>query len=240
MPSPLIGITTARTLSPHGYPLISIVEAYIQALLRAGATPVLIPLGLPESRMEGLLARLDGVLFSGGGDLHPGFYGGQAHPRVQNVDEDRDQVELELVKEAVGSHRPFLGICRGLQVVNVALGGTLYEDILAQVQGGLQHDYFESKPRDYRAHRVQVESASQLGRILGLTQTEVNSLHHQGVRRIAEGLEVTARAPDGIVEAFELSGHPFGLAVQWHPEWLPGDLAMRALFQAFVEAADQR
>ena len=239
MPNPLIGLTSGHTLSPYNSMLISVIEAYTQAVSLAGGCPVVIPLGLPVGQLKDILKRLDGILFTGGGDVHPALYGSQTHPKVANVDEDRDRVEIELFREAVSKRLPILGICRGLQVINIALGGTLYEDLLDQRPNTSTHDFFNGYPRDYLAHSVQVNPDSQLSRILGATALEVNSLHHQGIRELANGLDATAHAPDGVVEAIELKGYSFCLAVQWHPEWLHSQLHMRALFQAFVQAATQ-
>lgn len=238
MSAPLIGITSARVRSPYGFPLIQVTEAYVQALTQAGAIPVLIPLGLPESTLASLLPRLDGVLFSGGGDIAPERYGHEAHSLVDGVDRDRDQVEIQLLQETLRAGRPFLGICRGIQLINIGLGGTLYEDILDQRPQALQHQYYPNWPRNYLAHPIHVDEASRLGKILGAKETQVNSLHHQGIEHLAVGVQVTATAPDGVIEAFELPDYPFGIAVQWHPEWLREDPAMRNLFREFVLAAN--
>ena len=237
MVTPLIGITTFRTLSRNNIPAIGVNETYVQAVWQAGGTPVLIPLGLPEEKLEGLLPGLNGILFSGGGDVHPRRYGEQIHPLVNSVDEDRDRVEIALFQAAYDRKMPVLGICRGLQVINIALGGSLYEDLLTQHLNSLKHDHFHSEAPDYLAHTVTVDPDSSLAGILGATHLEVNSLHHQGVRHLATGLRATAHASDGVIEAFQMEDYPFGLAVQWHPEWLQAHLAMRALFNVFVRAS---
>ncbi len=239
MSSPLIGIVTSR-IHRRGNTAMYLNEAYVQAVLRGGGAPVLIPLGLPEETLRGILPRLDGVVFSGGGDMHPKTYHSHMHPKVSDVDRDRDRVELSLFPEILQSNKPFLGICRGFQVLNVALGGTLYEDILDQHTGAMRHSYYPEFPRDYPAHPVQVSEESRLARILGKPLLEVNSLHHQGIRDLAPGLKPTAYAPDGIVEGVELPGHPFCLAVQWHPEAMPDVAEMRQIFQAFVQAAREK
>jgi putative glutamine amidotransferase len=239
MAVPWIGITTTRRPNPAGVPLISVPQAYVQAILQAGGCPVMIPLGQPEALLDAVLPGLDGILFTGGGDIEPGFYGAEAHPRVSEVDVDRDRVELHLFGRAVEAGLPFLGICRGLQLVNVGLGGTLYADIAEQRPGAEKHDFSPGWPRDFLAHPVQVKLESRLGRILAAPQVRVNSLHHQGVDRLAPSLVATACSPDGLVEAVELPGHPFGLAVQWHPECLTAYERMRALFRAFVGAAGE-
>ena len=238
MQPPIIGLTTNRLASTNPLaPNHGVSEAYIKAVYNAGGLPLLIPLGLPEHDWQALAARLDGILFTGGSDLDPAIFNGTPHPRVYDVDSQRDSLEIALVRRAAETGQPFLGICRGAQAVNVALGGTLYTDIADQVPGALRHDWYPDIPRDYRAHPVTLAPSSRLAGILGTTQPQVNSLHHQGLQHIGAGLAVTGHAPDGMVESVELPGHPFGIAVQWHPEWLQDDPAMRALFRAFIEAA---
>jgi putative glutamine amidotransferase len=234
---PLIGITATRTHNSAGAPMNALNEVYTRAVARAGAIPVIIPLGLGDEILQALLSRLDGVLFSGGGDVETSRYHGLDHPRVNSVDTDRDRVELLLVEQVARRGLPFLGICRGIQVINVALGGTLYSHIADQHAGAIKHDYSPDYPRDHPAHIVNITAGCRLAAILGVTQVATNSLHHQGIQQPAPGLQVLAYAPDGIVEAVEYIGHPFGLAVQWHPEWMPDSLPMQALFRAFAAAA---
>jgi putative glutamine amidotransferase len=237
MGAPLIGLTAARTKNAQGLPMNSVMEAYLSSVVDAGGSPILIPVNLPGEQLHTILSHLDGVLFTGGGDIHPDRYGGEDHPTVNLVDLDRDRVELSLFDQATQAGMPFFGICRGLQVVNVACGGSLYTDIQGLRPGALKHDYFPDWPRQHLAHPIEVNAGSRLAEILGGTNVEVNSLHHQGVERLGPSLKPVAYAPDGIIEAVELPGYPFGLAVQWHPEWLQAYEPMRALFKAFVEAA---
>lgn len=239
MKTPLIGITTYRSLSRLNYPVLSATEAYVQSVSRAGGCPVLIPLGLPDETLTNLVLHLDGVIFSGGGDINPERYGSQAQPWVNSVDEDRDRVEINLFKAVIQCKMPFLGICRGIQLINVAMGGSLYEDLQKQGASSFKHDCFPGEARDYLAHPVRVEAHSRLGQVLGVDQVEVNSLHHQGIRDLAEGLRPSAWAPDGVIEGVEIPGYPFGLGVQWHPEWLQDHLAMRFLFREFVRSASE-
>jgi len=234
---PVIGVTTYRNQNPLGFSQCSLAEAYIQALASAGAIPVLIPLGLTQSALDAIVTRLDGILFSGGGDVEPERYGSLPHIKVDGVDTDRDWIELHLLKNVINNNMPFLGICRGLQVINVALGGSLYEDLFDQRPNTIRHQFVTGMPRDFLAHTVQIEPESRLASILQLSETKVNSLHHQGIHRVAPGLKITATAPDGVVEGIELPNYPFGLAVQWHPEWLQTNPAMQALFRAFVNAS---
>jgi len=246
MPTPLIGLTTRNTNdSNYSFPLVSAPKSYTQALIAGGAVPVLVPLNLPAAQIPALLTHLDGIIFTGGGDMHPVSYGGQDHPNVGNVDEERDQAELGLFAAVKEYGLPFLGICRGFEVINVALGGTLYEHIADQHPHALAHDCYPEHPTDYIAHPVQIETGSLLAKIIGREEhqydkimLDVNSLHHQGVRDLAPDLEPLAWAPDGLLEAYQLAGHPhFGLAVQWHPEWLPEQLDHQAIFASFIQAA---
>jgi putative glutamine amidotransferase len=172
-------------------------------------------------------------------DGYPDQFGGQPHPAVQGVDTDRDRVEIQLVRYAVQEKLPFLGICRGIQMVNVALGGSLYTHVIDQHPDAIKHDFVDGHKRDYLAHEVNIQPDSRLASILKIPTVKVNSLHHQGLRRLAPELKAAAYAPDGLVESVEIPAHPFGVAVQWHPEWLQAHAPMRALFKAFVEASQK-
>lgn len=238
MTAPLIGVSTNQNLDK--LPAIhTLSERYIRSIVRAGGIPVMLPSTLPDEQLDGLFARLDGILFTGGGDIDTELYHGIPHPRVYEVDPDRDRVEINLVRRSVEQGKPFMGICRGIQVINVALGGSLFSDIGAFLPGALRHDWYPDIPRDYLAHSVKVQSGSKLAHILGWTEGGVNSLHHQGIERTADVLTPVAWAPDGLVEAVELAGHPFGIGLQWHPECLPDLPEMCALFDHFIQAAQR-
>jgi putative glutamine amidotransferase len=237
MPKPLIGLTTTRLLKKTASPAFGTNELYAKAITNSGGLPVLIPLCLSEDDLDALLARLDGILFTGGYDIDPRLYGNQPHPKVEGVDKDRDRVEIYLVREVIQSPKSFLGICRGLQVINVALGGTLYEHLPDQFPGGITHDNHD-RVRDFLAHSVRVEPGNRLSQIISSNQIQVNSLHHQGVRKLAPELVSTAQSPDGLIEAFEMPNHPFGLAVQWHPEEMQAYDEMCNLFQSFIQACE--
>jgi putative glutamine amidotransferase len=245
MASPIIGITSSYASPKEGkFGTVSVGESYLQAVLRAGGLPVIVPAGLAREDLPGeiptLLARLDGLLLTGGGDIAPQRFNGRPHPRVYEIDQRRDNLEILLVQMAAESGMPFLGICRGIQVINVALGGSLFTDISDQLTDSLRHDWYPDIPRDYLAHAISVAPGSRLAGILGGDAFEVNSLHHQGVERLAPGLQAVAYAPDHLIEGVELPGHPFGLGVQWHPEWLQEHAPQRQLFQALVEASSQK
>jgi putative glutamine amidotransferase len=239
MNGPLIGITTYHRQPKGEAVLNSLSTAYTQAVIRAGGVPLLLPVDLAEVGLEALSVRLDGLLLSGGGDVLPERYGGQPHSKVGSVDIRRDDLEITLVQMAARQGWPFLGICRGIQVLNVALGGTLYEDIEDQRENSLQHDYdiYAHLPRDHRAHGVNLAPDARLAQITDSQQFMVNSLHHQGLRDLAPDLRAVGWSPDGLVEAVELPGHPFGLGVQWHPECIPDSAESQALFAAFIKAA---
>jgi putative glutamine amidotransferase len=239
MANPLIGITTYNDKNKGGYPTAAVMHKYIDAITQAGGTPVLIPSGLDEENRKVLIQRLDGILFTGGGDIALEYFQGKPHPSVGNIDKKRDELELAMVKSAVQADKPFLGICRGFQVINVALGGNLYTDIIDQKAGALKHDHDSNTEREYLAHPVKVEAGTRLAQITGMMDLMVNSLHHQGAMDIPADLKAAAYAPDGLVEALELPEHAFGLAVQWHPEWLTNQEPTRRLFRAFVEAASK-
>jgi putative glutamine amidotransferase len=237
--APVIGITSNYTPPKEGkFGTIAIGEAYVQAVLSAGGLPVILPVGLSGEDLQTLFARLDGLLLTGGGDIDPVRFAGLPHPRVYDIDERRDALEIRLVQMAAETGKPFLGICRGIQVINVALGGTLFTDISDQLTNSLRHDWYPNIPRDYLSHPVSVAKGSLLAQVLGGEAFEVNSLHHQGLERLAPALRVAAYAPDHLIEGVELPGHPFGLGVQWHPEWLQEHAPQRQLFHALVRAAD--
>ncbi len=237
MSHPIIGVTTYQGKDEKDLPIVALLRAYVDALIQAGGVPVLIPSSLVDETRQALCGSLDGILFTGGGDIALDRFSGEPHPRVYGVDVERDSIELSLLDTIMHDKKPFLGICRGFQVINVGLGGTLYTHIEDQMPGALKHDYYPDFPRTYLAHTIKTEGGTLLANILGEADLSVNSLHHQGVKGIPEALKPAAYAPDGLVEAVELKNHPFGIAVQWHPEWLTRQPATRRLFRAFVEAA---
>ena len=236
---PLIGITTDHETNRYHQGVTTLTEAYTIAVAKAGGNPVLIPSPIPQPALPDLFARLDGILLAGGGDLDPTHYGTEYHGRLSNVHPPRDELELELARMAVSSGRPLLGICRGCQVLNVALGGTLYPHLPTEPGGSITHELRGSE-RTVLAHEVIIEPGTRFEQMLGERTIGVNSHHHQGLREIGSGLRVAARAPDGLVEAVELEGHPFCLAVQWHPEWLMHQRWTQDLFRHFVAAAAVR
>jgi len=236
MPKPLIGITTRNSIDLDGHPTVAIQHAYIRAVTVAGGVAVPIPSILPQDDFLQLYSQLDGILFSGGGDISLDHFPGSSHPRIDHIDNARDATELSLMRAACSDGKALLGICRGAQVMNVALGGTLYTHIPDQMKGALDHDY-PGNLRKAIVHPVNVDESSRSADIFGETLLQVNSLHHQGLKEIAPGLRAAGHAPDGLVEVVELPDHPFAVGVQWHPEWLTDQLSMQRLFKSFVDAS---
>jgi putative glutamine amidotransferase len=238
---PLIGITTATYTDDSGLTHSRAYNAIARAVARAGGLPVLIPTGIDEATLRGIYDRLDAVLLPGGPDIDPAYYGADRHPTTK-VDPARDAIEVPLARWAVEDDLPLFGICRGHQVINVALGGKLIQDIPSEIETtDIPHDMPRHLSRDSRLHGVDIAPDSKLGAIMGSPHVAVNSLHHQAVSEVAPGMRITAYSPDGLVEATEVPGKSFALSVQWHPEDLyEGDETMLRLFEAFVEAARER
>ncbi|MBM3128669.1 MAG: gamma-glutamyl-gamma-aminobutyrate hydrolase family protein [Chloroflexi bacterium] len=238
---PLIGIPT-RTQDDGDLTRYTGLATYTRALDLAGGAPVLIPLNLSEPTLRAVFDRLDGLLLQGGVDVHPREYGEEIAPYCGEIDPARDATELRVTRWALAKRLPILAICRGIQVLNIAAGGSLYQDIAAQLPGALPHPHVKGNPYDFHAHQIVIERSTHLARALGATQIEVNSLHHQALKQIAPGFHVTARAPDGIVEGIEADeARQFALAVQFHPEWMIDDDArMIGIFQEFVRAMEER
>jgi putative glutamine amidotransferase len=234
---PLIALIATRQLHLKRAPTYEIPQAYLDAILTAGGLPILLPTSLPITILPELVNRFDGFVFSGGGDVDPALYGGHLDATVHSTDPERDAFECALIPLVLGADKPLLAICRGAQILNVALGGSLYEDIPSALPEALRHDWYPNIPRDYLAHTVEIEPGSRLAEILGTRKLRTNSLHHQAIRQPAPALEVVARAEDGVIEAVELPEKRFAIGVQWHPECLPDEPAMQRLFSEFVNAA---
>jgi putative glutamine amidotransferase len=240
MVTPLIGITTSVTVAK--VPERAYVNGtYIRAVQAAGGIPVLLTPHLTPEVQAALWQRLDGLLLTGGGDIEPARFGEARHPTVDDVSPARDALEIGLTQRALADDVPLFAICRGIQVLNVALGGTLVQDIPSEIPGARAHS--QQAPRDEPTHPVKVMGeGTRLGRVLGALELEVNSMHHQAIKRLGDGLTPVAWAPDGVIEAVEMPGDErFVLGVQWHPEELVGrDAAARNLFAAIVDAATRR
>ncbi|HEV2073334.1 MAG TPA: gamma-glutamyl-gamma-aminobutyrate hydrolase family protein [Thermomicrobiales bacterium] len=238
---PVIGISPSPSESTfdHGhFRRYALGDTYTRAIIAAGGVPVILP--LHTGAIDETLDAVDGIVFSGGGDIDPGYWNEEKHPAADGFDDERDAFELQAIPKVVERDIPMLGICRGIQTVNVALGGTLIQDIPDQLPGAQQHrQHREGKMRDARSHTITItEGDNLLYRIHGDTKMQTNSFHHQAVKDPAEELEVVAITPDGVVEAMWHPRMTFGLAVQWHPEMLAEEYPdQAAIFEALVRAA---
>jgi putative glutamine amidotransferase len=240
MAAPLIGLTTsiAPAEAAKGTPERATLNgAYVRALQEAGGVPVLLPPQLDEAALGALLERLGGLVLTGGGDIHPERYGEPpAGTNMATVSVERDSLEWRAASFALERGLPLLCICRGMQVLNALLGGSLVQDVASQCEGALPHR--QAEPRGEATHDVRVASGSLLAAVTGRERFAVNSMHHQAIGRIGRGLEPVAWSDDGLVEGLELPGHPWALAVQWHPEELTLESPeARALFAGLVAAS---
>lgn len=229
---PIIGIT--MDVSKEKQYVLN--NTYIQAIQQAGGFPFPIPTGMEEEQ-EQLIEMLDGLLLTGGGDINPLLFGEEPHRQLGEVSPSRDSIEVTLAQKMLNLDKPILGICRGEQVLNVAIGGDLYQDIYAQNEKDiLQH--IQKAPRGHLTHYVQVEKGSLLESIVGQTELQVNSYHHQAVKQVPKPFRIVGIASDGIVEAIESTAHRFVIGVQWHPEELVAfnDTASCRLFEKFIKS----
>jgi putative glutamine amidotransferase len=243
MTLPVIGITgrTDQSARPPNRPLVATVQTYVRAVELGGGAPVVIPPHLEEAKTRAIFEHLDGLILSGGGDVLPALYGEEDSGLLWFVDEQRDRAELALARWALSEKLPLLAICRGHQVLNVAAGGTLVQDIPTQVPSAFTHSTIADCPMATVAHTVEVAADSRLAALVGAGELGVNSAHHQAVKAVGTGLAITARAPDGIIEGLESPAHPFCLGVQWHPEALvESHPVMRRLFEGLAESARAR
>jgi putative glutamine amidotransferase len=235
--TPVIGLTCGKVNQEGAAERVGVDPLYTRALEAAGARCVLLPPGRgTPAAITSVLDRLDGLLVPGGADLDPSFYGEKRDAAVTYTDPERDAYELKVVRAAVRRGMPVLGICRGQQSINVALGGTLYQDINGQGAGRLQHQTPHGPRHNHLVHAIEVEPGSRYRRATGSGRIRVNSRHHQSVRDVAPGLRVTARSSDGVIEGIE---SPDGrvVAVQCHPEALTRLDWARQLFRDFVALA---
>jgi putative glutamine amidotransferase len=241
---PLIGISPTPNEADldHGrFRRYTLSDTYTRAVEAAGGIPVILP--AHTESIDDLLDSLDGIIFSGGSDLDSSHWNEEPHPKAYGFDPERDQFELEAIRKAVSRDMPVLGICRGIQAINVALGGTIVQDIPDQLPAASQHRQHEDgKMRDDTSHKVVVEEGENLlYKIHGETSMDTNSFHHQSIKDLGEGLEVVATTEDGVIEAIWNPEMTFGLAVQWHPEMLAANHPEHAaIFDAFVQAAADR
>lgn len=232
MSAPIIGLTTYPSGETHGW---HTPNTYVEAVLRAGGVPVLLP-GLKNGCGQAWLEAVDGVVFIGGGDIDPQAFGGQHHETIYNLSPERDNSELTLMKALLAHPKPTLAICRGLQILNTVLGGTLHVHLPDVVGEDTLH---RALPRDPIVHPVRIDGTSRLGQVLG-EQADIASWHHQAIDRLGDGLRPVAWAADGVIEAVELEGFEQFTVVQWHPEITADkDALQQQLFNQLVEQAKQ-
>lgn len=234
---PIIGVTSSvkdeRTM------LVSYDN--IDSVTASGGVPLVLPNLTNEEEIEQISNRIDGLLVTGGGDIDPTLFGEEPHPNLGLITPGRDTFEISLIKKMIKARKPVLAICRGCQVLNIAGGGDMYQDIYSQTDRQLlQHR--QVAPRSHGSHYIDVQEGSLLNQITGSDYYKVNSFHHQAVRDMAPGFFVSARSSDGIIEALESREHPFLLGVQWHPECMTalGDKPSLLLFSAFIEASKEK
>ncbi len=232
MRKPLIGIGSDILITQGERDRAFVFTTYIDSLRKAGAIPMVIP-PQPENAAQ-IVEDLDGLLLAGGDDCDPSEYGEQRHSSVEPMDPRRQANEVSLARAARERGIPTLGICLGMQVMNVAAGGTLVQDIASELETEIDH---ASEPSDRHRHDVMIEKGTRLANILGDRELNVNSSHHQAIRTLGTGLRVTAQAPDGVIEGLEDDALRFYLGVQWHPEDMTTDKSATTLFGSFVEAA---
>lgn len=234
---PLIALTPYYNLEkeePYMRP------AYLKAIRAAGGIPVILPVELDAMELRQILGLVGGVLFTGGPDVHPFHFEEETHRFCGNVSVKRDTMELMLLKLAMEMKKPILGICRGIQVLNIGLGGDIYQDIPSQLKEEFPIAHAQPFGYEIPSHTVNVVQGTLLAKLVQTDVLKVNSMHHQAVRNTASQLTASGHAPGGLVEAIELPGYPFLLGVQWHPEYLwEADEAIMRIFEGFVEAAQQ-
>ena len=236
-PVPACTVAVTASIRPEGdTSRVRLTAAYVTALERAGLIPLIVP---PLSNAEAAASVLDsvaGLVLTGGEDVDPARYGEKRHEKVRSVNPARDATEAALIEEARARGTPVLAICRGIQILNVALGGTLVQDIPSQCETTIDHD--DEGARNSRTHEVEIEPDSLIAKAVGAEHVTVNSFHHQSVKRVADGMRVTARSPDGVIEGIESTDEDWWvMGVQWHPEEMtesaePWD---RGLFKAFAK-----
>ena len=234
--APACTVAVTASIRPDGdTSRVRLTAAYVIALENAGLIPLIVPPLSSASAAAAIMDSVSGLVLTGGEDVDPARYGEKRHEKVRSINAARDATEAALIEAAKARGKPVLAICRGIQILNVALGGTLVQDIQTQCNTPIAHD--EDTPRDKRSHEISIEPGSLIAKAVGAEHVTVNSFHHQSVKRVADGMRVTARSPDGVIEGLESTGDWWVMAVQWHPEEMtdspePWD---RGLFKAFAQ-----
>lgn len=221
-------------------PLTGVRVPYLDAVIASGGIPIVIPIIQDEKTLRVLYDGVDGILLTGGEDVNPKHYNEEPHPKLGRVVDARDEVEFKILRWAIEDHMPVLAICRGFQLLNVALGGTLYQDLESQREGKPSHDGHNSYDSWFDlSHELKLESDAKLAQMLGVSSLKVNTLHHQAIKDLAVPLRATGVTPDGLIEAVEMPTHDFVIGVQCHPEmlWQETDTRWRKVFDGFIKAA---
>lgn len=231
---PIIGVTT----SVQDEHTITLSQDNVDSVLHAGGVPLILPNLIDSQYIERVAKQIDGLLVTGGGDIDPIIFGEEPHPNLGSITPARDQFEIAIIKTMMVQDKPVLAICRGCQILNIAAGGNMYQDIYSQTDKQLlQH--FQRAPRDHGSHFVDVKEGSRLHQLTQSSRFKVNSFHHQAIRHVAQGFQECGRASDGVIEALESLEHSFIIGVQWHPECMVknGDIPSNVLFSKFIEAS---
>lgn len=216
-------------------------EDNVKAIENAGGTPLLIPYISDSRQILKIIELIDGLYLTGGDDIDPTLFGEEPHPRLGKITRTRDDFEIKMIQNTLKLNKPILAVCRGSQILNVALGGTMYQDIYEQIDSKLlQHS--QKAVKHHPSHFINIERDSLLYKIVGSTSIKVNSRHHQANRKLGKGLIVSGKANDGIIEAIESTLHRFVLGVQWHPENMAvkGDVPSIKMYERFIEACKDK
>lgn len=232
MNKPVIGITCSFNFEKKRF---FVNKAYTKAISKTGGIPVVLPIMNDfAEKLGSILKKTDGLLLSGGTDIDPNLFGEEPAVEINRVDPERDSFELALTRRSLKQHLPVLAICRGIQVLNVAAGGSLYQDIGKQVKDSIKHS--QDAPRWHPTHQIEIEKNSLLFDIIPHNSIKVNSMHHQSIKNIGSEFKVVARGQDGIIEAIESKNSSFQLGIQWHPEeMVDRDANAPALFERLIE-----
>lgn len=229
---PLIGITPWYDYDKK---ITYIRDGYCEGVGKAGGIGMLIPVTQDTAELDELFVRCQGLLISGGPDIDAALYGEKNLPFNEDISPYRDFLEMYLIKKAIEQNKPLFGICRGIQIMNAAMGGTLYQDIHSQINGRELIKHSQTAPKWYPTHTVIIEEGSKIHGIFGKNSIGVNSFHHQAVKDVAPGFTVSSRSEDGIIESIEYNDHIFAVGVQWHPELMwSKDYSFLGLFEEFV------
>lgn len=235
---PIIGVTPYMEVDQSRYMVSSV---NVEAIDQAGGMPVILPYLLDNQDLEQLADKLDGLYATGGDDIDPSLFGEEPHPRLGTIIPKRDQFEITLMKKMLDRNKPILGVCRGSQILNIAAGGDMYQDIYAQIDRDLlQHA--QKAPREHGSHIVHVVKKSLLHHITGMEKFRVNSIHHQANRDVPDFFQISGKAGDGVIEAVESTKHHFVLGIQWHPEAMAAanDEASLKIYQHFIDACSNK